>query len=121
LGRLYRDTPALWQRDYEDGGYEWIDLADRDNCVISYARYGRADHVVVVLNLTPVARRDYRIGMPSAGRYAELFSSDRREYGGSEVETLGEVVTDPVAVHGRPQSAVVTLPPLGVLVLGHRG
>jgi 1,4-alpha-glucan branching enzyme len=75
------------------------------------------DHVVVVLNFTPVPRDDYRIGAPAAARYVRLLSSDAREYGGSEYDTAGWVAADPVPSHGYPQSLRLKLPPLGALIL----
>jgi len=117
LGQIYRSAPALWRRDHEPGGFNWIDCSDRDNSVISYLRWDGRDHLVVVLNLTPVPRDDYRIGVPSAGRYIVRFSSDGREYGGSDYYVPGALETEALAYHGQPQSLRLTLPPLGGLVL----
>jgi 1,4-alpha-glucan branching enzyme len=117
LGRLYRDTAALWRRDPDPEGFAWIDCSDRQQSVMSFVRDDGKEHVVVVLNLTPVPREDYRIGAPAAGSYVERFSSDDRRYGGSEFETLAHIDTEPVPSHGHPQSMRLRLPPLGVLVL----
>jgi 1,4-alpha-glucan branching enzyme len=117
LGRIYRERPALWRRDHEPGGFAWIDCSDRENSVVSYVRRDTEDHVVVVLNFTPVPRDDYRIGAPAAARYVRLLSSDAREYGGSEYDTAGWVAADPVPSHGYPQSLRLKLPPLGALIL----
>ena len=75
------------------------------------------DHVVVVLNLTPVPRADYRVGAPAPGRYLERLSTDDSRYGGSEYETASVVETESVPCHGRAQSMVLRLPPLGALIL----
>ncbi|HEU4628319.1 MAG TPA: 1,4-alpha-glucan branching protein GlgB [Gemmatimonadaceae bacterium] len=117
LGRVYRDTPALWRRDHEPDGFKWIDMADESNSVLSYTRCDGDDHVVVVLNLTPVPHEDYRIGAPAAGTYVRLFDSDDPRFGGSTFETLARVETDPSPFHGYQQSMRLRLPPLGVLVL----
>jgi 1,4-alpha-glucan branching enzyme len=123
LGRLYSETPCFWRGDPDPDGFHWIDCHDRDNSVLSYVRWdtrrdGRGpSHVVVVLNLTPVPRWDYRIGVPQAGAYVERLSSDDREFGGSEVETRRRVATEAVAFHGFPQSVQLVLPPLGALIL----
>ena len=116
LGRLYHETPALWQQDPDPGSFEWIDCSDRENSVLGFVRRSGAEHVVVVMNLTPVPRAPYRIGAPEAGRYVRRFSTDEPRFGGSEWETLEAVDTEPVPLHGRQQSMVLRLPPLGVLV-----
>jgi len=79
-------------------------------------RDGR-DHVVVVLNLTPVPRPGYRVGVPLGVRYRERFSSDAPEFGGSAVETLPWADAEPLPWQGQPHSLRLTLPPLGALVL----
>jgi hypothetical protein len=81
---------------------------------------GREDgeHVVIALNFTPVPREGYRVGVPGEGPYLELLSSDAEVYGGSGVGNgQGPLVTEPVHWMNRPQSVVVTLPPLGGIVL----
>ncbi len=117
LGRLYRETPCLWRRDPDPDGFQWIDASDRAQSVLSYLRRDGEDHVVVVLNLTPVPREGYRIGLPGSGRYVERFCSDDRRYGGSDFSTLPSVEAEPVPWHGCARSARLRLPPLGALVL----
>jgi 1,4-alpha-glucan branching enzyme len=117
LGRVYRESPALWRSDPDPEGCAWIDCDDRQNSVIAYERRDGGDHVVVVLNCTPVPRDDYRIGVPRAGGYLERLSSDAAAYGGSAYPTLARLETAPVPFHGHAQSVQVRLPPLGTLVL----
>jgi 1,4-alpha-glucan branching enzyme len=117
LGRLYLGTPALWRRDGEPDGFEWIDCDDRENTVLSYIRRDGSDHVIVVLNFTPVVREDYRIGVPNAGDYAELLSSDAAEFGGSGLTRCVLIAAEPVAYHGQAQSLRLRVPPLAALVL----
>jgi 1,4-alpha-glucan branching enzyme len=116
LGKMYGERPELWQSDPDPEGFEWIDCTDRDNSVLVYVRKTQGSHMVVVLNLTPVPRDDYRIGVPQAGRYIERLSSDDKRWGGSDYDTPHELWTEPVPSHGRPQSLNVRLPPLGALV-----
>ncbi len=117
LGACYAETPALWRRDPDPEGYAWIDADDRANSVIAYTRQDGATHAVVVLNFTPVPRADYRIGLPEAGTYTVRLNSDAPEFGGSGAGSTGTVTTEPAGWHGRAQSAVLTLPPLGALML----
>ncbi len=117
LGRLYREESCLWRADPDPEGFAWIDTRDRENSVLSYVRRDGPGQIMVVLNLTPIPRAHYRVGVPRAGRWVRRFSSDDRRYGGSDVETSGEVETQPVPFHGQAQSLVLELPPLGALVL----
>jgi 1,4-alpha-glucan branching enzyme len=117
LGGLYRRLPALWRRDHEPEGFSWIDVSDQANSVLSYVRRDGDDHVVVILNLTPVPRHGYRIGAPEMGRYVQLLSSNDARYGGSDIATGAVAVTEAVPFHGFAQSMSLTLPPLGVLIL----
>jgi 1,4-alpha-glucan branching enzyme len=117
LVHLYREHPCFWRWDPDPRGFYWLDCTDRDSSVVSYVRQDGERHVVVVLNLTPVPRCDYRVGVPAWGRYVRRFSSDDRAFGGSEFETLGSVETEPVPYHGLDQSVRLNLPPLGALLL----
>ncbi|GIW39664.1 MAG: 1,4-alpha-glucan branching enzyme GlgB [Candidatus Binatia bacterium] len=121
LGSLYRSRPCFWRSDPDPSGFSWIDCSDRENSVVSYLRRDGEDFVVVVLNFTPVPREDYRIGVPKAGGYVRLFSSDDRRYGGSEFETLARVEAEAAPFHGQPHSVRLRLPPLGALVLAPEG
>jgi 1,4-alpha-glucan branching enzyme len=117
LGALYRATPALWRDDHTPAGFRWIVVDDRQNSVLAFERRAGDDHVVVVLNFTPVPREYYRIGVPRAGTYRQALSSDDRRYGGSEWETPERVHTEPSPSHGFAQSVLLRIPPLGALFL----
>ena len=117
LGQLYRASPPLWRRDHEPEGFSWLDIADRDNSVMSYVRRDGPDHVVVVLNLTPVPREDYRIGAPAQGVYVTRLSSDHPAYGGSGYPLHPRLQTEPSPFHGYAQSMRLNLPPLGAVIL----
>jgi len=119
LNRLYRTTPALYEIDFDAGGFEWIDCNDNQQGVISFLRRGKnpTDLVVVVCNMTPVVRHNYRIGVPAPGQYRERLNSDASAYGGSEVGNLGAVYSDRVGAHGREHSLSLNLPPLAALIL----
>jgi 1,4-alpha-glucan branching enzyme len=121
LGHLYRDHSCFWRDDPSWEGFCWVDVADRANSVISYVRRDGDRHAVVVLNLTPVPREHYRIGVPESGTYTKLLSSDDREWGGSGYGEFERLETEPSAFHGYSQSVALTLPPLGAVVIGPRG
>jgi len=119
LNRLYQATPALYEIDFDSGGFEWIDCNDNRQGVISFLRRGKnpAVFVVVVCNMTPVMRSDYCIGVPAPGQYLERLNSDASTYGGSGVGNLGTVVSEQVGIHGREHSISLNLPPLAALIL----
>jgi 1,4-alpha-glucan branching enzyme len=117
LGGFYRSTPALWRDDHRPEGFAWIDCTDSHNSIISYVRRDGDEYVVVVLNLTPVPRDDYRIGAPVAGRYTVRLASDAIAYGGSGYATPTGFDTESMAFHGYPQSLRLNLPPLSALLL----
>jgi 1,4-alpha-glucan branching enzyme len=119
LNRLHREEPALHELDFEPAGFEWIDIGDWENSVVSFVRHGRSEgeQLLVVANFTPVLRQDYRVGAPAPGFWKEVLNSDAREYGGSGQGNLGGVETAPISAHGRNDSLSLTLPPLGLLIL----
>jgi 1,4-alpha-glucan branching enzyme len=123
LLRVYRTEPALYERDYDPSGFQWIDCNDNENSVVSFLRRAKDvdDQVIIALNLTPVPRERYRVGVPFAGVYREVLNSDAQLYGGSNVGNAGAVHTEAVAAHGFQQSTLLTLPPIGCLILKHDG
>ena len=117
LGALYLETEALWAADPDAAGFAWIDASDVETSVYSYLRRAGDDLVVVVMNLTPVPRHGYRVGLPVAGEWEEALNSDSEHYGGSNVGNLGVIHAEESSWHGQPASALLTLPPLGALIL----
>jgi 1,4-alpha-glucan branching enzyme len=117
VGALYREQPCLWRADHEPSGYRWIDVADKEQSVYSYARFDGRDHAVVVLNLTPVPRPAYRLGAPERTRYRVVLNSDAPQFGGSDYPVDAHADTEAVPYHGFEQSFTISLPPLSMLVL----
>ena len=119
LNRLYRETPALHARDCEAEGFRWIVVDDATQSVAAWLRFGGTNDspVAVVCNFTPEPRTGYRVGLPAAGRWTELFNSDARAYGGSGMGNLGEVIAVNTPAHGLPASAEIVLPPLSTVFL----
>jgi 1,4-alpha-glucan branching enzyme len=117
LGTLYQQLPALWRGDPDPRGFEWIDVSDRENSVLSYLRRTGDAHVVVVLNLTPRPHERYRIGVPDPGEYAVVLSSDDARWGGSGYGARAQVHADDVPFHGRRHSVELALPPLSATLL----
>ncbi|HTI98745.1 MAG TPA: 1,4-alpha-glucan branching protein GlgB [Dongiaceae bacterium] len=118
LNRLYRMLPALWRGDFDPQGFSWIDCADHDNSVLSFLRRDpeTGAECAVLLNLTPVPRLNYRVGLPRAGEWRELLNSDAPLYGGSGMGNAGAVQAVSRICHNHPWSAEFTLPPLSIMV-----
>jgi 1,4-alpha-glucan branching enzyme len=118
LNRLYREQPALHRYDHDPAGFRWIDCHDSDQSVLSLLRMSDVpeESIVCVLNFTPVPRFDYRIGVPAAGYYYEIFNSDSEYYGGSNLGNGAQAV-EPVPWMDFGQSLSLTLPPLGAIFL----
>lgn len=116
LNRLLSSEPALYERDFENTGFEWVDFSDWESSVISFLRKSENETVLVVCNFTPIPHYNYRIGVPSGGFWKEILNSDAKEYGGSGHGNFGGLEATPVPIHGRFHSLVMTLPPLSVIV-----
>jgi 1,4-alpha-glucan branching enzyme len=117
LNRVYQNEPALWEADYDFNGFFWIDCGDADNSVLSFARRNKDGSrcVAVILNLTPVLRPNYRIGLPQGGFWREVMNTDSGFYAGSNQGNFGGVQAEEYKTHHQPFSAVFTLPPLSVI------
>ena len=128
LNRVYREEPALWQADHEPEGFSWIDCDDAERSMIAFTRVARVApdapdapdtpaSLIAIVNFTPVPRREYRLGVPAAGRYRELLNSDAEAYGGSNMGNEGGVEAEEIATHNHRYSISLTVPPLGFLLL----
>jgi 1,4-alpha-glucan branching enzyme len=118
LNRVYRDTPALWQRDDEPGGFEWINANDASANAFTWLRWDDAGNCVAAAsNLSPAPRDSYRIGLPFAGRWTEIMNTDSALYGGSGMGNEGAVQAVPEVWDDRPASATIVLPPLSTVYL----
>jgi 1,4-alpha-glucan branching enzyme len=119
LNAAYRDRPALWTEDVDPAGFSWL-ANDVDANVSAFVRFGDDDAgapLVCIANLSPTPRPDHRIGLPVGGRWLEVLNTDADPYGGSGVGNLGAVTADGPPADGQPASALVSLPPLGVVWL----
>jgi len=118
LNAVYTGKPALWQQDSSPAGFEWIDANDFSGNVLSFLRFGSSGDVLAcVANFSAMPHHNYRIGLPSAGTWSEVINTDADVYGGSGVGNLGQVEAGDQPWHGRPASAQINIPPLGVIWL----
>ena len=117
LNRVYRETPALHLGDVHSEGFEWIEADDVDRSTLAFLRVAAGNPpVVAICNFTPEAWPDYRIGVPTGGRWATLLCSDAGEYGGAGL-VPGDLQTEEAGSHGRPVSLRLTVPPMSVTLL----
>lgn len=116
LNHIYKTHPALFSHDFDHHGFEWIDCHDVQQSVISYRRKNKYEDLIVVLNFTPVPREHYRIGVPEAGAYSEIFNSDSKYYDGSNMGNSA-TASEPIGWMNHPHSINLTLPPLGGIIL----
>ncbi len=119
LNEYYKNSPSLYRKQFDPEGFEWIDLHDYQNSILSYLRKGDENDppVAVICNFTPVVREDYKVALPKGGTWKEVLNSDLTAYGGAGFHTNGEVEAVEEALHGRDFQAGIKLPGLGVVVL----
>ena len=117
LNNLYHSTPALHAREFDWQGFEWIDCNDADNSVLSFLRRNGDDFVITIVNLTPVPRHNYRVGVPLFASYKEIFNSDSAFYAGSNMGNGDELSqAQHIPWNERSYSIEVDLPPLAGIV-----
>lgn len=119
LNHLYTSQPALYEKSFESAGFEWIEGGDAENSVLVYSRKGNnsADDLIIILNLTPVPRDSWRIGLPAEGKWEIILNSDNLKFYGSDLIKHTSVIFEQIFWHGKEQSGLMNLPPLGGLVL----
>ena len=117
LNQFYLDNPCLWAEDGSWNGYQWVQPDDQDNSIFAWRRIDpkTKKELLIVLNMTPVDRFDYTLGVPSAGVYQPIFSSDDAKYGGT-----GTFLTESVAEKGEfrdyKYKANFHIPPMSVTI-----
>jgi 1,4-alpha-glucan branching enzyme len=116
VNRFYRDEAVMHSQDFSWEGFEWLDVNDAEQSIISLMRKaaGSDDLVIVACNFTPVPRYNYRIGAPRGGVWIEKLNSDANAYCGGGIGNLGKVQAEQVECFGRPFSLSLTLPALSI-------
>lgn len=118
LNRVYRETPELYEVDFDNKGFRWVDFGDWENSVASFLRMDKAGReVLVIMNATPVPREAYKVGVPRPGYWTEILNSDAEAYGGSGWGNFGGAHAQEDPSHGYDWSVRINLPPLGILFL----
>ena len=124
LNRLSREWPALYERDHEPTGFQWLDADDAANSMFALLRWGYAGGkaVACIANFTPVPRAGYRVGLPWSGTWDVLLDTDSPHFGGSgfgfRLDGGRYEATPDVPWQGQKASIVLDVPPLSVIWLG---
>ncbi len=118
LNRFYRSEPALWEADFDEIGFQWVNCNDREGSVLSFLRrdMSGASQLLVVINFMPVPQNGYRVGVPAPGRWEELLNSDAVAYGGSNFGNDGGCESEMQSADDFDQSLVIELPPLALVI-----
>ena len=118
VNHFYLQRPELWEIDFSWEGFEWISNDDYQQSVIAFRRKAKdGRELVAVCNFVPVQRENYCIGVPIRGTWAEVFTSDAKEFGGGGVTNGSAIKTQDVPMHGCEQSVSLTLPGCSVFFL----
>ena len=122
LNSIYKTEAAFHQKQFSAEGFEWIDHGDHENSVISYIRKGvnEKDNIVVVLNLTQIPRKNYRIGLPKSGILTPIFNSDKHQYNGTGNYDNIMASSTSIEWNGRKNSIELNLPPLGMIAFKYK-
>ncbi len=118
LNHLYTSHPAMYEGDYLQEGFEWIDCMDAERSIITFLRRSKdsKEQLLVVCNFTPVTHTDYRVGVPFVGKFKEIFNSSRTEFGGSGEGNPRMKKSKPVNWNNRDNSIELTIPGLSMMV-----
>ncbi len=115
LNALYRSEAALHELDFSPDGFQWCDLSDWEQSIVSFVRKSKKGELILgVFNFTPLPRFGYRIPVPEGGYWKEMLNSDAPEYGGTGVGNFGGVPSEPLP-HSSRHSLTLSLPALGML------
>ncbi len=119
LNHCYRRQTALWQKDFEEDGFRWLVVDDAGNSILAYLRFGETpeNHLLVLINLTPMPRSPYEVGVPLVTDYEVLLNSDDTAYGGSGFSSNQVHRARQTGMHGQPASLCLEVPPLSAMIL----
>ncbi len=117
LNKIYKSCPALYEKQFSEEGFQWIDYGDSENSVLTYTRMGhdKKNDLIIACNFTPAPRENYRIGVSKPGQLKEIFNSDEKKYGGAGSNST-TIKTSKKPWHGFDKSIEITIPPLGIVI-----
>ncbi|MBQ4494940.1 MAG: 1,4-alpha-glucan branching protein GlgB, partial [Selenomonadaceae bacterium] len=118
LNKFYLDNKAFWQVDFDKNGFQWIESNDNENSIITFLRKAEdgSEYLIVLSNFSAKGQEEYRIGVPSAGKYEEVFNTDMEEYGGKGIRN-GVIEAEEKGYQNRSHSIKVRIAPLATIYL----
>ena len=122
LLHLYKKNPCMYENDHDWGGFEWLNANDADRSIFSFVRKSKdgKNNLLFVCNFTPVAREDYRVGVPKASTYKLVLNSDDAAFGGSGEKRPASIKAEHSECDGREYSIAYPLPGYGVAVFSYK-
>lgn len=118
LNKLYKTEPALYELDTKPEGFSWINCSSANTSLLSYIRNGKKeeDTLAIICNFTPIAHKSYKLGVPSGGRWQEIFSSDNAKFGGEGRNNKTAKQAKKEECDGQEYNITITVPPLSISV-----
>ena len=121
LNELYVTSPCLYEQDTDMKGFNWLVVGDNTQNIIAYTRYAKnGDYYIIVINFSPVTRKNYVLGVPDFDEYEVIFSSDKAKYG-SVKEGKAKYKPRKFKYHGQEQSIKMLIPKNSVTILRRKG
>ena len=115
LNKLYLKTSEFWEIDYSWDGFGWISNDDNTQSIIAFRRIDKSgNEIITVCNFVPVARENYRIGVPKKGTYKRIFCSESEKYGGTVSAGAKSYKSESVPMHGFENSIALDIPAMSV-------
>lgn len=120
LNFLYKNKPALYKKDTDPDGFEWINCISSDKCMLSFVRKADKlqDMILVVANFAGI-EQEFTVGVPAAGKYKELFTTDDKIYGGNSSRVTRAQATTEEEADGRENSIHVVVPSLSLVMYSY--
>ena len=119
LLHLYKKSPSLYEQDHRSEGFEWVDANNAAQQIFSFIRKGEEpdDYVMVICNFSPEVYHHYKVGVPKADGYREIWNSDHHRFGGSHQINPEILTVKNEGYHGKPCHVEMTIPPYAVVYL----
>ncbi len=120
LNAFYKKQPTLWESDDSWEGFQWASADDCNNNIYAFFRFDKkGNKLLTVCNFSSNRYEGYKIGVPNRGKYTEIFSTDRKEFGGSG--TPPQILTAKAGeMHGQKQHIELTIPPFSAICLSKK-
>ena len=119
FNQLYQQEKALWENEQDWSGFEWIDVNNHQQSILVFSRKAQNpdDFLIILINFQANSYKNFRVGVPHAGSYQELFNSDQEIYGGKGQVNESMLITENVSWHNQLFSLTLNVAPLAIVLL----